>query len=174
MNATQLKFKLKQTFKENNSESRFRVIVNGNVLGSEILPTLSSTDAYQEYIFDLSAYNGQTVNISLQHLGKDGLGVFGDNAFIDDIEITSLLSSNQFEDEEFKIYPNPTNDVLNIEGNNIEVVSLYNLSGQLLFERKNESKQNIKVDLSQFQSGVYFIKLLSNTKAQKVIKVIKN
>lgn len=174
MNAAQLKFKLRQTFKEDNSESRFRIIVNGFVLGNEILPVTNNNDVYQEYLYDLSVFNGQTINVSLQHLGKDGLGSFGDNAFIDDIEITSLLNSNQFRDESFKIYPNPTNDILNVEADNIEIVSLFNISGQLLFEKRNIFQQTFEVDLSKFEKGVYFVKLQTNSKLQKVIKVIKN
>lgn len=173
MSATQLKFKLRQTFKENSSESRFRVIVNGLIFGNEILPVTSNTDVYQEYTFDLSPFDGQTINISLQHLGKDGLGAIGDNAFIDNIEFSTVLNNESFQFNGLKVYPNPTNNLIYINNSeNISRINILNLSGQVLSNKIYDSK-SITLDVSEYSSGVYFVKITSNNES-KTVKVIKN
>jgi len=74
----------------------------------------------------------------------------------------------------FKIYPNPANDLLNIETKKqIEMrsVSIYNTLGQLMLVIPNA--QNTKlVDVSNLKSGTYFIKIVSD-KGSSNAKFIK-
>ena len=68
------------------------------------------------------------------------------------------------------VYPNPTNSFVNIKGNliNVNNVSVYSISGKKLLELKNEFN---KVDISNLQSGIYFLKIASdnNFKTFKVV-----
>jgi len=68
----------------------------------------------------------------------------------------------------FTIYPNPTQDVLNIESQQqIENLKIYNLQGQLI----KEGSQG-RVDVSQLTTGLYFIQLSvdGKTSTKKFIK----
>lgn len=76
--------------------------------------------------------------------------------------------------DEIKLYPNPTNGVLNIDLNysssgNIE---LYSLDGKLVFAKEYINENKINIDLSNNKSGIYFIRLLFNgeTITKKIIK----
>lgn len=71
----------------------------------------------------------------------------------------------------FIIYPNPTSGVLNIDipNNHIEKVILYDIHGKYL---KNFNENN--VDLSDFNSGIYFIKIFTSSNSVINSKVIKN
>lgn len=85
------------------------------------------------------------------------------------------LSAQDFEfGQYFSIYPNPVNDVLNIETKQtIEVSSIciYNTLGQLVLVVPNA--QNLKaVDVSSLSSGNYFIKINSDKGASNT-KFIK-
>ena len=96
--------------------------------------------------------NSDTVNITVGH----GAGV--DN-------INSLSS--------IKIFPNPTNGIINFEINSIAKLSMeiVNLSGQTIY-KNTELDNNFKMlDLSEYSKGIYFVKISDNVevKIQKII-----
>jgi hypothetical protein len=63
------------------------------------------------------------------------------------------------------IFPNPSNDFINL--NEISEINLYDQTGKLI-----ESKTTKKVDISSYNSGIYFISILSSNN-NKPIKFIK-
>jgi Leucine-rich repeat (LRR) protein len=76
-------------------------------------------------------------------------------------------------DESVKIYPNPTNEIININSNfNIKSIELYDIQGRIL-EKSFENNTNTSLNLSNRQSGIYFVKITSE-KGSKVEKVVKN
>lgn len=80
------------------------------------------------------------------------------------IELKSLI----------QIFPNPSNDVVRISNKSdfiITSIELYNSSGKLI---RIKSFGLYEVDVSDFDSGVYFIKIYSNGKVVTTEKVIKN
>ncbi|CAM4352211.1 fibronectin type III domain-containing protein [Flavobacterium terrigena] len=171
INPLVLKFDLKQTFNTNNNESLFRVVVNGNQVGNVIMPATNNSDGYLTHEFDLSAYANDDVYISLQHIGKSSSGT-GDNAIIDNIEITNFLSSEEFSFKNLKVYPNPTKDLINI--NNYEVINSYeitNISGQAI-EKKSIEMNDFKINIDKFPSGIYLLKLNSENNS-KTVKIVK-
>jgi len=65
-------------------------------------------------------------------------------------------------DDGLKIYPNPTNDLVTIDfleqlSPQPTLVSLTNVYGQQILLNQNISKDQIKLDLSELPSGIYFI-----------------
>ena len=67
-----------------------------------------------------------------------------------------------------KVYPNPTNEILFIErgANNTKgiAIDILNLAGEIIHINEMTSSQNTKkIDVSGFDSGVYLIKLRSDT-----------
>jgi hypothetical protein len=77
--------------------------------------------------------------------------------------ISRLQSFNRASNSNIKIYPNPTNAMLNIdilEGTYDEIV-VFSTSGKLLYKVENNSS-NLRIDVSQYASGMYFIKFVSN------------
>ena len=71
--------------------------------------------------------------------------------------------------EQINIYPNPVNDVLYIESENVLNVELFNISGQKVID---SVCLNNKIDLSGYPAGTYILKLYSDDKVfiQKIIK----
>lgn len=106
-NLTRLYFDLKQTtsYTITNSEgnyalSNFRVMINGQQEGPLYHPFyFGGNDPYQTVVVDLSAYAGQTVDVSFQHNGKyspiattaSGLG---DVSYVDNIQLVEIGSSD--------------------------------------------------------------------------------
>lgn len=68
-------------------------------------------------------------------------------------------------------YPNPASDNIYIEdkNNEIQIISLLDIKGQLLFE---SSKKLHSISLEKFESGVYLLKVESS-KGVKIDKLIK-
>jgi hypothetical protein len=88
----------------------------------------------------------------------------------------AALAVEDFEfDSYFKIYPNPSNTVLNIDAKRqIEVssISIYNTLGQLVLVIPNAQKM-AAIDVSALKTGNYFIKIISD-KGTSNAKFIKN
>ncbi|WP_339887519.1 choice-of-anchor L domain-containing protein [uncultured Flavobacterium sp.] len=88
--------------------------------------------------------------------------------FVNALNVENKTLSN------FVIYPNPTNDILNIqnrENSIITKVNVIDLLGKTIFTSKYEIS-NVTVDLSNLNSGIYFVEIYSNDlkTVQKVIK----
>ena len=73
-------------------------------------------------------------------------------------DCTIDIEETEFENENVVIYPNPTNGIININAYNINEVSIYNLVGQNV-ETMTIDNDNCMIDLSDYNSGVYFIKI---------------
>ncbi len=75
-----------------------------------------------------------------------------------------------------QIFPNPTNNLLNIQLNHSSskkvTVSLYNLYGQILTTQKNISDREIQINLTDYPSGIYFVKVMIDGK-EEIKKVVK-
>ncbi|MCO6460817.1 MAG: T9SS type A sorting domain-containing protein [Saprospiraceae bacterium] len=77
-----------------------------------------------------------------------------------------------------KIYPNPTNSLLNIDLSDIKdndnvQVTITDISGKkVMFGQKNYLKDRLQLDLSQLTGGIYFVQVSSgNFRAiQKIVK----
>lgn len=96
---------------------------------------------------------------------------FPDNQYVMNVVGTDLLSVDEFSLSKISISPNPTVDFVNIDMGVINsdfTVSLYNVTGQLVLEKVNQTKLNV----SELNSGVYLLKIESENAsiARKIVK----
>lgn len=94
--------------------------------------------------------------------------------FTKTITITQL-SASEFNLDDVKIYPNPAKNKINLSGLNVSEnsqIALYNSLGQHILERNSEGNSEIQLQLDELPSGLYFIKLKSES-AQKTFTIIK-
>ena len=62
----------------------------------------------------------------------------------------------------FNIYPNPANDVINIEAEfDVEEVTIYNITGVMVYNEQC-TMNNVQLNVSDLNSGVYFVKVVTN------------
>lgn len=74
------------------------------------------------------------------------------------------------------VYPNPGTGIFHIEGNNIDFLSVRNISGQLLYQQTfpaKEGKEMHTLDLSGHPNGIYFLHMRQHD-AFTVQKIILN
>ncbi len=69
-----------------------------------------------------------------------------------------------------KVYPNPTQGELTLEGEGIQSVRIVNAYGQTVYNAKTEGEQ-VRIDLSQMAKGVYMMYIDAN-QGQTVKKVV--
>ena len=84
---------------------------------------------------------------------------------------TAQLSiEDEMLDNSLKIFPNPTEDILFIKGNeNLISVSIYNMLGKEVLSKMNSNN----IDVKELPKGVYIIKISDNV-GQINRKFIKN
>lgn len=76
--------------------------------------------------------------------------------------ITETLNISEFDTEHLLVYPNPASDILNISySSKIERLELINSLGQILSIFNNNSEE-IKLNISQYKTGFYLIRIYSD------------
>jgi hypothetical protein len=68
------------------------------------------------------------------------------------------------------VYPNPAQDFVTVESSDADYVEVVDVYGRVMFS--SEMNETVKVDMSEFASGIYFVKLQANgaTSVQKIMK----
>ena len=82
----------------------------------------------------------------------------------------SILGVEELESSKVKLYPNPTNNIINIEGlnkNENNTIQIFNVQGKLVITKTVTEKGTI--DLSELNKGVYVIKICEV--AQRIVKM---
>lgn len=77
------------------------------------------------------------------------------------------LGDKNYTQKQLKLFPNPTNGILNIENGDFIKIVMYDLTGKVV--KKSEAAS--KLDLSDLPKGIYIIRLFSE-KAIAVDKII--
>ena len=116
--------------------------------------TLQSGDWEQRTVNIDGNWAGQTVYIAFQHHNSTDKYMMK----IDNINVTANVG---VEDHELNatIYPNPANNVLNINANsNIDRVEVYNMMGQMVGSY-NVNDVNTQISTTSFANGVYTVRI---------------
>lgn len=84
------------------------------------------------------------------------------------------LSSNEFNENKFSIYPNPTSSILNIRlpSSDQYIYKIIDLTGKILSEGTIDNDNLI--DVSHLSSGVYFISMFNKVNNKETLKFIKD
>lgn len=120
-------------------------------------PTQSGWNSYDILMSDFTSLASRSQLGQLIFSGNPtGSGI----VFIDNVYFSNIaLGLADFEVSKIKMYPNPTANNFTIEAaNNMENVSVYNLLGQEMVSA-NPNLDRITLDISNFQEGVYILKV---------------
>ncbi|MCB2196375.1 MAG: choice-of-anchor J domain-containing protein [Bacteroidetes bacterium] len=114
---------------------------------------------------------GANHNITGIVTGRDGIYLLTVRSS-DDIT-TATLVEDKF-NTEFTIYPNPVKHVLNIENlDGVNQVSIINTLGQEIKSVQVTGNENLKIDVSELKTGLYFVSFYNNEGIIKSSKIIK-
>ncbi|MBO4568288.1 MAG: choice-of-anchor J domain-containing protein [Bacteroidales bacterium] len=125
---------------------------------------------FQEPVqLDLSAYQGQNIKLRWR-AHNNGSDILTYSWFIDNVKVvpTDTLSSVNENYLETKMYPNPVDNILNINTEeDIQSISIYNVLSVKVMEMTINNKEAV-IDLSDLESGLYFVEIIG--KNEKSIK----
>ena len=80
------------------------------------------------------------------------------------IEVKSKLTN-----KDFNIYPNPTKDILFVEGKDIKAIEVYNILGQMLITVSNDGfNERIEIDCGMLKKGLFHLQIIKED--ERVIK----
>jgi hypothetical protein len=70
----------------------------------------------------------------------------------------------EYKKDVLSIYPNPSDDIINIEFENINnaTIEIYNVSRKLIFSKSINSNVE-KINISNFSKGIYIVKVIQNS-----------
>ena len=110
--------------------------------------------------------------IAIGSLGNDNVnGQSAGHTRIFDLRDEILSSSTEVTDlNNFKLFPNPTSTITNIQlpnGATIKNVNIYNIMGQLVMQTKLS-----QIDISKLEAGTYIVKIITKLEAIGVQKLI--
>ena len=93
------------------------------------------------------------------------------------ISFSKLTSSELQGDQEpgaIEIFPVPARDRLSIHGlHHPSSVRIYDMNGRELFHYPSLSPQNVYINISDFENGVYFMKIENGSELHGIKKFIK-
>jgi hypothetical protein len=91
--------------------------------------------------------------------------------FVLDVDMTDGVSEK--DTDAISIYPNPAKDKLNVNGENIQSISMFNMVGQVVYHSENaDSSQTI--ELGGMPAGIYIVKVVTaDNEIVKRISVVR-
>jgi len=88
-------------------------------------------------------------------------------------ELDIATSQKENISQEFTIYPNPTNGLINLNSQerNIQELSVLDLNGKIIFSKNNVGSEDLQIDLASYPRGTYLIRLTIEEElySQKII-----
>ena len=86
-----------------------------------------------------------------------------------DVRFNTGIEESQ---NELVIFPNPANDMLNINGIGEGIYSIFNILGEVIYSHVF-TQNNITIDISSLQTGKYFIQVERNGELSKMSSFVK-
>jgi len=149
-----------------------KIKINSNATSQVILGQVNpvSVDNYSQYSFNYTP----TVSTQYRVFFEYSCPAQNIGFVIDNFGITNNLDINDFENLNSLIqYPNPTEGYFFIETTVMQInkIEVFDLQGRLLKTIK-ENKDKYQIDISDFASATYLVKL-STEKGSQTVKIVK-
>jgi PKD repeat protein len=96
-----------------------------------------------------------------------------DTAFLA-ITVNSIGINNSHEANMF-IAPNPSNGIVYFNSMALDIsnISIFNKYGQLILDQSMESSVNFKIDISNWNNGIYWVAVFNNKGQRQISKLVK-
>jgi hypothetical protein len=91
------------------------------------------------------------------------------------LESGNTTSISKPEKKNFSIYPNPTNNIFNIQFNEIfsGSIEITDISGRLIKSETLKDKTQLTLSLEPHSNGIYFVSVINQNKATKTVRIVK-
>lgn len=161
----------------------------GSVIGGRVYRGSVYTDLQGIYIFgDIDGMVGtlDASNNFIDHPNPSGTWVAFGVDYMGEMYAVSLsgtiykvvggqiASTNDFNNNIFKLYPNPSNEIITIQSETelINDLKIFDFNGRLIFSKNVTPKQSRTIDVSKFSKGIYLLEITSEKGATSVKKLM--
>lgn len=103
----------------------------------------------------------------------------GNNIYLDDFKVRNATGIDEFKSIPFKVYPNPANEVINIDlgkfSSRVESIHIRDLNGKTLIQESapgNAQSNVLKFNTTPIARGIYFVVVRSNEGYERVEKIV--
>lgn len=95
---------------------------------------------------------------------------------VNDTPCFTLATEKLVQDDDFAVFPNPTNDQLFLSSNNVPTIinfpfTIVDQIGQVVM-RKNDNSNLESIETNSLQTGIYFINI-NGSETNTVLKFVK-
>ena len=132
--------------------------IESNYCGSSLYKNLPYVNAY-----DSAHWN----NLKPDLIEKDSTIIYN-------TPITNTYNYYSEENKNIKIFPNPTKGEFDIVSNKKQIVNIeiINVSSEVVLSKQVYSLQ-VKMDITRFVKGIYFVKIQTDDGNIKTLKIVK-
>ena len=141
-------------------------IIDISGVGAEEINEVGFFDTYPES--DGADFEGVWSNYPYFESGNIVVSDINRGFFL--IRKSGTLETPDFQNQDFKIFPNPASSYVNIVNTqeNIQKIEIFNLLGQKIFSRDFQDEKQIQINLDAYESGMYLLKI-NNSFTRKLI-----
>ena len=140
-------------------------IINGDDTTQVFAETLTANDTMpqQRQVAIPSSVNG-TFKVAFRHHDCEG----GYVLMLEDIKVADPVGIDAVNTVNVAIYPNPAYDVLNIEGEGIRMVEMFDVNGRSVLTSMTAGQ----INMANFVNGVYVVRVTTDNgiRTEKVVK----
>ena len=119
---------------------------------------VATVTATENQYFDVTAAGTYYYQVTAYNSSCESLPAITSDMEVDYVMIN--ITAIQENAIDAKVFPNPTNGLLNINAEDMMSVTLFNMMGQKVFEQNVESDEYI-LDMTDMEKGVYMLKVVS-------------
>ena len=117
------------------------------------------------------SYSGQGINGNEFFPANAGIGVWPvlytytnnngcSNSDTVYVIVDECIGTDEIQEQDIKLYPNPGNGIFSIEGSQIRTVWVNDLTGKLIYYKEFQT-EIVQIDLSSFPKAVYILKVFN-------------
>ena len=125
---------------------------------------------WTERLFEMDEYANQTIHLAFVNTTFDGFKLYIDSVYVREQD---PLSINEYQPEVklTRVYPNPTENIVNISGENIKSTKIQNLAGEIVFE--SSALVGNSVSINEYPSGIYIVSIILSDGTIERHKLVK-
>jgi len=120
-----------------------------------------------EYSYDLTAFTNEA-SIIFRFVFQSDVTAVEEGVIVDNLVVEgNVLSVDEFETDNFSVYPNPSQGIFNIKTKNMTSFNynIYDVTGKVILEKQNVKTSNNEhqINIGNYAKGVYFLNLYNDS-----------
>ena len=155
---------------EGTSAGEIKLYSNGTLLNTTSITASGDWNTWKDVVVSSNIHFTKGENSIQTLFSKSGFNLNYINFELVTVDDVANVSNA----EELKVFPNPTADNIFIQSNKNQpvLIQITDINGKLVFTNSYSNTDNITIDLSSYDRGIYIVKLISEN-ACNTTKIVR-